>query len=202
MASSSVHGGNTVPKAKPTQIIVHRLELQQSERDAFEAALAGNFATNAVSAAGSVLTGMGNLLKPFEGVLTAIGVAWLADKSLDAIVEGIDTALETGSVISDFLNPSKQQDAYQYICAYLQACSGWDGDENSVAKRGNHLFNELKKMNANPILLAKYQGFLKTVKFDFSRTGQWPNSPPAKAWTSYYSPTTYAKDLMEQIPGL
>ena len=76
-----------MPKATPDQVIVHRLELQQTERDALEAALAGRFVTNAVSGLGDVLTGFGNLLKPFEGVLTAIGALWIADRTLDEIKE-------------------------------------------------------------------------------------------------------------------
>ena len=74
-----------MPKAKPTQIIVHRIELQQSDRDTLEAALAGRFVTNAVGSVGSVLSGLGAALSPFGGALTAIATAWLADKALDEV---------------------------------------------------------------------------------------------------------------------
>lgn len=195
-----------MPKAKPTQVIVHRLELQQTERDALEAALAGNFATNAVSAVGSVLTGMGNLLKPFEGVLTAIGALWIAEKGASAILDAAETTIEEGGKIIDFLNPSKQQDAYQYICAFLNACSGWDGDENSVVKKGGKLAQDLKEMNAHPILLGKYQGWMKTVQFEYHKTGSWPEVDPARSWKMYYPSSAYLSflkaQLKETIPGI
>ena len=133
-----------MPKAKPTQVIVHRIELQQTERDAMEAALAGRFVTNAVSATGSVLTGMGNLLAPFGGVLTAIAGLWIAEKGATALIDAVGTTIENTEDFVDFLNPKKQQDAYQYICAYLAACSGWDGDENSVSAKVAQLLKDLK----------------------------------------------------------
>ena len=71
-------------KAKPTQVIVHRIELQETERAALEAALAGKFVTNGVSAAWSVLTGIGTFLAPFGGVLTALFALWAVDKTWDA----------------------------------------------------------------------------------------------------------------------
>lgn len=76
-----------MPKAKPTQVIVHRIELQETERAAVEAALAGKFVTNGVTAAGSVLSGIGGLLAPFGGVLTAVFALWAADKTWDMAKE-------------------------------------------------------------------------------------------------------------------
>jgi hypothetical protein len=195
-----------MPKAKPTQVIVHRLELQQTERDTLEVALAGRFLTNAVSAVGSVFTGVGHMLAPFGGVLTTIAGLWVAEKGATALIEAAEDTVEEGSKIADFLNPSKQQDAYQYVCAFLDACSGWDGDENSFEKKGGKVVLDLKEMNANPILLAKYQGWSKTVKFNFLKEGSWPTMPPSHSWKSYYSPSQYLTDLKaqlkENIPGL
>ena len=37
-----------MPKAKPTQVIVHRIELQEKERDALEALVVGNTVKNVV----------------------------------------------------------------------------------------------------------------------------------------------------------
>ena len=195
-----------MPKAKPTQVIVHRLELQQTERAAFEAALAGKFLTNAVSATGSVLTGLGTMLTPFTGALTAIAGLWIAEKGATALIDAAENTVEQVSKISDFLNPSKQQDAYQYICAFLNACSGWEGDDNSVQKKGGKVVQDLKEMNANPILLAKYQGWSKVVQFKRQKEGAWPPMTPAQSWKSYYSPSQYLNDLKAQmkeaIPGI
>ena len=38
----------TMPKSKPTQVIVHRIELQEKERDALEAIVAGQVTKNIV----------------------------------------------------------------------------------------------------------------------------------------------------------
>ena len=191
-----------MPKAKPTQVIVHRLELQQSERDTLEAALAGRFVTNAVTATGSVLSGIGTMLVPFSGALTAIAGLWIAEKGGKAIVEAIDTAADVGGTIVDFYSPSKQLDAYAYITAFLKACSGWSGDDNSVAKRAGQLLKDLKGMNAHPILLFKFQSFMKVIKRDVQLGGNWPPYTPAKAWIAYYSPSQYIAELKATVPGL
>jgi len=41
-------GGVNMPKAKPTQVIVHRIELQEKERDMLEAVVAGQTVKNVV----------------------------------------------------------------------------------------------------------------------------------------------------------
>ena len=86
-----------MPKAKPDQVIVHRIELQETERATLEAALAGRFVTNAAQAGASVLSGIGAVLAPFSGVLSAMAAVWiggqtwdqLKEKVLDPIVENI-----------------------------------------------------------------------------------------------------------------
>lgn len=74
-----------MPKAKPDQVIVHRIELQKSEREALEAALAGKFVTNGIQAAGSVLSGIGNMLAPFGVVFGALAALWIGDRTFDAV---------------------------------------------------------------------------------------------------------------------
>ncbi len=48
-----------MPKAKPTQVIVHRIELQEKERDMLEAVVAGNTVRNVVLPA-AVIAGVGS----------------------------------------------------------------------------------------------------------------------------------------------
>ena len=113
-------------KSKPTQVIVHRIELQETERATLEAALAGRFVTNAATAAGSVFTGIGNLLKPFEGVLTAIGALWIADKGIDVVQDAWEGSIDAGQAwIADRYGGND----YEEICAWLTAqygINGWD----------------------------------------------------------------------------
>jgi hypothetical protein len=187
-----------MPKAKPTQVIVHRLELQQTEREALEAALAGRFVTNAVSSVGSVLTGIGYMLAPFGGALTAIAGLWIAEKGASALIDSVENTAANVEKLTDFVNPKKQGDAYQYICAYLMACSGWDGDENSWLKKGAKIIPDLKEMNANPILLVRYQAWAKTVQGQFRLDGAWPQQAPAQSWKGYYSPTDFLNDMKRQ----
>ena len=56
-----------MPKAKPTQVIVHRIELQEKEREMLEVYVAGKTARN--------------LLEP----AVAVGGVWVAYKSAKAI---------------------------------------------------------------------------------------------------------------------
>ena len=83
-----------MPKRKPTQVITHRIELQETERAALEAALAGRFVTNAVSALGSVFSGVGSVLAPFAGTFTALAAVWIGDRAIDEIIETVADAGE------------------------------------------------------------------------------------------------------------
>ena len=183
-----------MPKAKPTQVIVHRLELQETERSALEAALAGNFVTNAVSAAGSVLTGFGNMLTPFTGVLTAIGAAYIAEKGLTGMVAAIDTVKET----IPLYNPKNQASAYEYLVSFLQANPEWD----SLGSKTGRLKSDLEGMKASPILLTKLLQWIKTIASNKNRTGNWPTSTPAKHWMTFYSPQDFLSDSLSVINPL
>jgi hypothetical protein len=115
-----------MPKAKPTQVIVHRIELQETERATLEAALAGRFVTNAVSAAGSVLSGIGSALAPFGGVFAAIAGVYLADKALDEV---LDMARDSGEAAKQHNLESYTEEAnsrMSYFAALLQTY--WQND--------------------------------------------------------------------------
>ena len=114
-----------MPKAKPTQVIVHRIELQESEREMVELAVAGNVVTNAVSAAGAVFTGIGNMLAPFDKVLQALAVLWIGDRTLDAVREDGERRKE--QIEAEYAENKFGYD--QMISAWLRmkyADGGWD----------------------------------------------------------------------------
>ena len=67
-----------MPKAKPDQVVVHRIELQKSERDMLEAAIM-------VNAVGKVGQAAGALIAPFAGALTAIVAAYIAKEGIEDI---------------------------------------------------------------------------------------------------------------------
>ena len=55
-------GGLIMPKAKPTQVIVHRIELQEKEREALDAWIAGKTLKNVgIAAAGASVPVLGFL---------------------------------------------------------------------------------------------------------------------------------------------
>lgn len=119
-----------MPKAKPDKVIVHRLELQQSERDAMEAALTGRFVTGALQGAGNLLKGIGAALMPFQGALTALAAVYIADKSWDQLKEKV-----LDPIIEELQAPVLAMYAgdYAMIVAWLNAQyanDGWNFLEN------------------------------------------------------------------------
>ena len=186
--------GEIMPKAKPSQVIVHRIELQETERATLEAALAGNFVTNAVSAAGSVLTGFGAALAPFSGVLTAIGAAYLAEKGIQGALDSVGTISEAAQVF----NPKTQSSAYEYICEFLRANPEWDKLGGKLGK----LRSDLVNMNASPILTRQFQDWNKTIIASRNQSGTWPLQEPAKSWIQYYPPSQFVKDSIAVLNPL
>ena len=126
-----------MPKAKPDQVIVHRIELQETERATLEAALAGRFVTNAAQAAGNLLNGVGNALTPFAGAISALAALWIADKSIEEIIEAVKVTKKAGEDLSDWISPEKTRSTFEYIVAYFTACDGWNG----VISRGSELMD-------------------------------------------------------------
>jgi hypothetical protein len=179
------------PKARPTSVIVHRIELQETERATLEAALAGNFVTNAVSAAGSVLTGFGAALAPFSGVLTAIGAAYLAEKGIQGALDSVETISEAAQIF----NPKAQSSAYEYICEFLRANPEWD----KLGGKLGTLRYDLVKMNASPILKRNFQDWTKVVIAARNQSGSWPSQEPAKSWIQYYPPNQFVKDSLAAL---
>jgi len=115
-----------MPKAKPSQVIVHRIELQETERATLEAALAGKFVTNTVSAAGDVLKGVGSVLAPFSEAIKVLAVLWIADRSWDQLKEKV-----LDPIVTNIQRPHLERYAgdYEMIVAWLNvvySSNGWD----------------------------------------------------------------------------
>lgn len=115
-----------MPKAKPSLqggVIVHRIELQETERATLEAALAGRFVTNTVSAVGGVLSGIGSALAPFSGAISALAALWIADRSWDQIKEKV-----LDPIVESIQRPHLERYAgdYEMISAWLNAAYAHD----------------------------------------------------------------------------
>ena len=64
------------PKSKPTETVLHRLELQTAERDVLEMVAASITARNVTASAENLTKGVGNLITPILGASVAgVGVA-------------------------------------------------------------------------------------------------------------------------------
>ena len=84
-----------MPKAKPDKVIVHRIELQKSERDILEAAALAQGVSG-------ILQGVGSIIAPFAGVLSAIAAAYIAKEGVGAILGWADKKLsEKENAIDD-----------------------------------------------------------------------------------------------------
>ena len=179
-----------MPKAKPDQVIVHRIELQETERATLEAALAGRFVTNAVSGAGAVLSGIGSALAPFAGAISAMAALWIAGRTFEEISESIKETKEAAEDYWSWVSPSKTLETYQFIVAFFQAANGWD----DLQTRTGELAKELDSRNVSPLLNMKLSAFFKTTRASHRTTGQWPPTSPAKAWLNFYSVQDYYRD--------
>lgn len=186
-----------MPKAKPTQVIVHRIELQETERATLEAALAGNFVTNAVGSVGSVFTGIGNMLVPFGGALTAIAGLWLADKTLDTV---LDEVRERGEKTKERLEESYHDAGSTYMSYFASwlnskfAEGGWDAVcEGRVEYASDYYsFNPVRAIMGPQWFFDICMSFLESVCDPNNVMAR--NSEPVELWGEWYSIDQYGKD--------
>jgi len=68
-------------------VIVHRIELQKTEREILE----GYVAAEGI---GSILSGVGNLLNPFSTLIAALFAAWIAKEGIEDLWNWIDDKLK------------------------------------------------------------------------------------------------------------
>ena len=186
-----------MPKAKPTQVIVHRIELQESEREMVELAMMGNVATNAVSAAGAVLSGIGSFLAPFSGVFGALAAVWIGDRTLDMVREDAESRKAENeaeyaegksvydTIISAWLNARYAEGGWDAIChpetkkdLIKGQFLGWRG--------GDH--NGLPTM-IPPFYFTQLQQFLTTI-CESSNLG---NQTPSELWVQWMSEDEYGQ---------
>jgi hypothetical protein len=87
------------PKAKSDQVITHRIEFQETERDALEMVAASITARNVTQSVTNLTKGVGNLIDPvlsasFAGVAAALGIiAWYELRNEETSKTTFDYAL-------------------------------------------------------------------------------------------------------------
>jgi len=74
-----------MPKRRVDNLEGLRIEFNEAERSAIELWATG-------SAVGDILSGAGRLLSPFEGAITALTVAWIAEEGIKSILGGAQKA--------------------------------------------------------------------------------------------------------------
>ena len=86
-----------MPRAKADEVIIHRLDMQPGVKESLDAYLAASAATNAMSAAGSILVGM---FSAFAAPLGGIMAALIAKEGIEEVAGRITAKFEdSGSAI-------------------------------------------------------------------------------------------------------
>jgi len=86
-----------MPKAKPTQVIVHRIEFQEKEREMLEALV--------------VTKSANNLIAPILNNVAPIGLAYITYQAAKETSDWLPNAIDrTSTVLANFLQPS-----YNYV---------------------------------------------------------------------------------------
>lgn len=91
-----------MPKSKPNQVIVHRIELQQSERELLESALIGNGIIRSIDALAPVFTAFADPVKLY-GLLTLLEAAGVLDTPVPTLIDAEDNVSAAVVAIKDFL---------------------------------------------------------------------------------------------------
>ena len=187
-----------MPKAKPTQVIVHRIELQESEREMLELAVAGNVVTNAVSAAGTVFTGIGNMLAPFAPAFGALTALWIGDRTIDAVRE--DGARRKEIIEEEYVESRSIYD--QIISAWLIAKfseGGWDAvcSSDSIeslirGQYGGYLGSTVSEGLGQRIPQWYFNEFIKFLRTVCESTNL-GTSTPADLWSQWMSDEEYGQ---------
>ena len=91
-----------MPKRRVDRLDGVRIELNEREREMSEAFAYG-------TGVGEIMKGAGAMLQPFEGAITALTVAWIAEKGINAIVGGAQEALTLYNETKEKLQPVIQK---------------------------------------------------------------------------------------------
>lgn len=193
-----------MPKAKPKAENIHlfRLELQQTERDTLEAALAGRFVTNAIGATGSVLTGLGNALMPFQGALQVFAAAWIAEKG---VTGALDLAKDIGESMKENTEEemaAKGAENMLAMTAWLTATydnGGWDAICDSTFK--NYTLPKNTALFYTPYLglespkwfIMKCSDFLKSICSDRELHERF-GVTPLELWNQHFDTQQYGSE--------
>jgi hypothetical protein len=163
-------------KSRPDQVVVHRIELQQHERESLDTFLIGKTVTNGVTAVGA-------LLAPFGQALGAIAAAWIAKEGIEKFnqwwQEGYLKMGERAAAPAD-----DELGFYKMTFAYINASS------NSMELMKSITNSEFRKgMKNAPNVAQAFGRWVSKTKsqwkgWETSAQG-WPKTPIA-SWKSFF----------------
>lgn len=129
-----------MPKAKPDQVIVHRIDLQPSVKDLGEGMVLGNAVGNALSGTGALIggigTAIGGILSPFSGAVTALAALWIADRTFDEVLDAASKHGEGIKASKEENYASEYGEGYTIITTWLSnlyANGGWSNVKQVTA---------------------------------------------------------------------
>ena len=163
-----------MPKAKPDSVQSVRIELQETERAALEAGLAAGGIAN-------LLHGIGAVLLPFQGAITALAAAWIAGEIAEEAKEALDKIVgRNREVLSSSAN-----EQYQAITAWLYPRTlPLDLEEARAFKKGP---DGKKTTLPSRFMRRRFQAFLnQTQQTMFISHMESQNLTLAEAWAIFY----------------
>lgn len=159
-----------MPKAKPDSVQSIRIELQETERAALEASLMAGGLSN-------ILHGLGAVLLPFQGAITALVAAWLAGEIVDEVKEELDKVV--GGIRGSIQEPTAQK--YQEISAVLYPLSF------PLSSAENSMLRSFSRRLPNSTLRVRFNAFIvQTEQVMFISEMEMQNLTPAQAWSLFY----------------
>lgn len=167
-----------------------------------EAALAGRFVTNGLSAAGDVLRGLGTVLAPFEGAITALAVVWIGDKTWDGLQ---DAASNVGSGMKEDAEQDLAESGFPNMMAFqawltaTYSDGGWDAICDSTFL--NYRLTDSTELRYVPFLgrdaphwfINRCAAFLRAICANRSEHEQF-GVTPMELWSQHYNAEQYGKD--------
>ena len=166
-----------MPKPKPTDVIVHRIDLQPSVKESLDAFLIGKTATNA-------LQGLGSVFSAFGPALAVVATWWLADRAIDEVVDTVTGALEKKGEEIAQERYAPQMEHYRLVMATLESCANND----DFKAQYNGVIKIIKgPTNFNPVFDAfvRFKNKIKSDKSIWMDPAMW-GRPMAMRWKGFY----------------
>jgi len=117
-----------MPKSRPSKVIVHRIELQQFERDLLEQIVIGNGAIRLVDSLVPLVTTLADPVRLY-GLLTLLESLGVLDTPVPTLVDASDDLEAASTAIKDFLGLSVEYQAREDANRNVQKTAAVQAEE-------------------------------------------------------------------------